>query len=98
MNPIDLILYALATFRVALMFSKEQGPCNVFDGVRQCIEGKARCLTQGIHCLWCWSIWVGSFFAGYYWLMGRADFFIAMLAFSAVAVILNQAFTQHEGK
>lgn len=98
MNPLDLLLYALATFRVALMFSKEQGPCGVFNKVRLCLEDRAACLTTGVHCLWCWSIWIGAFFAAYYWLVGHADYFILMLAFSAVSVILNQAFTQHEGK
>ncbi len=97
MTALELIIYALATFRLALMFSKERGPCNIFNWVRERLCIRAKCLTQGVHCLWCWSVWIGAFLSLYYWLRGP-EIIVTALALSGTAVILNQAFTQHEGE
>src|SRR6266481_6209298 len=91
MTVIDFVIYALATFRVALMFSKEKSPCNIFNWIRERLCLQAKCLTQGVHCLWCWSVCIGGYFALYYWLGGPA-WIVYALAFSCPAVLLDPAF------
>lgn len=97
-SPFNMLIYALAVFRLALMFAKEHGPCGVFTAGRTFICSKARCLVEGVDCLWCWSVWIAGAAALHLWIFGGPDYLIIALALSGIAVILNQAFTQHEGK
>lgn len=63
----DLIVYTLATFRIASLIAQERGPWDVFGnlrhlcGVRYDEAGKPCALNEiakGITCVWCNSVWV----------------------------------------
>lgn len=101
MNPwLDFLLHALATYRLALMISKESGPGWAFKLLRRTVKRKApkaSHMDEGIECLWCMSMQIGIAVA-----VARAFLVdglvyttcVYALAISAVAVILNQAFTK----
>lgn len=101
MNPfLDFILHGLATYRLALMISKEDGPGWMFKLLRRKVKRKAPKAThmdEGIECLWCMSMQIGLVVAvARAFLNGGMVYTTCVfaLATSAVAVILNQAFTK----
>jgi hypothetical protein len=96
MNLFVFILASLATFRLALLFSKETGPGRIFAKLRKLPAPKSSA-REGLSCEWCLSVsfsaiitatltWNGDvpiFYAPIYW-----------LAVSAVAVVINQQWTK----
>jgi hypothetical protein len=52
------ILAALATYRLALMFSKESGPGKIFMKLRKAPPPRSSA-REGLSCPFCMSIWFG---------------------------------------
>lgn len=85
-------LAALATYRLALMGSSEEGPAAIFARLRRQVPSKSN-PGRGIRCFNCWSTWCGIVFAVYFctkeWLMWNVAPLYA-LALSASAMLLNR--------
>jgi hypothetical protein len=100
-TPFQFLLYGLCVFRLALMISKESGPLFMFKKLRKVPDPKTS-LKEGISCPWCVSVWVATpvgLFACCNDLLEPLlaqwiYVFIHIMALSAVAVIVNQAFTK----
>lgn len=91
-----LIIAALAVFRLTVLITKDDGPGYIFWKLRQAPK-KGTSLRQGISCPWCMSMWMSlpiGIYEGIFRPNTYADTFLLCLALSAVAIILNQAFTR----
>lgn len=97
---LDFLLHALATYRLSLMVAKESGPGWIFKIFRRTVKRKAPKAThldEGIECLFCVSAQLGILVACLRSALAPyAIYQLALfaLAISAVAVVLNQTFTQ----
>lgn len=100
-SALELAMYALATFRLSLLLSKEDGPAWVFRKLRKSIPVSSSA-KQGIQCQWCVSVWMAIPMALFAYfkhdlnntIQGAGNFFVLMLAFSALAIIINQQWTK----
>lgn len=70
MNGFDLVVFSLASWRIASIITKEDGPFDIFVkfrsllGVKYDIYGNPIAeswIGRGISCLWCMSVWVAFF-------------------------------------
>ena len=96
MNWFHLIAGGLVTFRIALLFSKEDGPAYIFRKIRRLPPPKSSA-RDGLSCEWCMSIWASALVAYYYYwieLITAKDWPIYWLAMSAIAIIINQQWTK----
>ncbi|MES1982479.1 MAG: hypothetical protein V4443_08380 [Pseudomonadota bacterium] len=86
-----LLLGGLATFRLSLLISKEDGPAYIFRKLRK-LPGSPS-LQRGLSCEWCMSMWMGAVVALYYWWLGiisALEWPLYWLAMSALGIICNQ--------
>ena len=58
-NWLILLISALATFRLSLMLSSEEGPLAIFARIRRKVPPKTN-PGRGIRCFMCWSIWIAA--------------------------------------
>ena len=92
---LEFLVGCLATFRMSLLISKEDGPANAARKAR--MAAPAGWIKQGFHCPWCQSFWWGMVTALFFAFTGRIpwiDFVIYWLGFSAGAIAINQTFTK----
>lgn len=92
------ILTSLASFRLALMFSKEEGPGSIFKSIRQW-SGLNATVRDGIECLLCESVWWAGLFTVYLGILGVIPWGLSpifWLACSATACIIHFQFTDKE--
>lgn len=90
MDALTLILAMLATFRVALMVSDEEGPFSVFTRLRGVLDPDQRTwLGRGINCLFCVSFWVAWPILVLTW-FDWGHFVVAGLALSGAAVLAKK--------
>lgn len=98
---LQFLIYALATFRLALLVSKESGPAFIFRKLRRLPPPKSSA-KEGLSCEWCMSMWAAmpiAAFAAYGGALNASaayavEAFLLMLALSACGIIVNQAFTR----
>lgn len=82
LSLLDLLLYGLATFRVANTFVFENGPFGVFELLRR--------FGKPFTCIWCISVYVGFAFALLRLVhTDVADIIALALALSALAIGLK---------
>jgi hypothetical protein len=97
---VNLVLLALATWRLSSLVTREDGPGYVFARLRQRAgayrPGELSSLAEGIICMWCVSVWAA---AGLYALLrlapALAGWLLWPLAVSAL-VIFVEAFRPSE--
>jgi len=90
------ILGCLATFRLALLLTREDGPAWIFRKLRN-LPSKKSSAHEGIRCLWCASVWMSAPVTAFFWYRGMIEPIetpLYWLAFSAGAICFNQAFTK----
>jgi hypothetical protein len=95
MSWLEFLVGCLATFRMALMVSKEEGPAELARTARR--AAPSGWIKRGFYCQWCQSFWWGMATALFFTLTDRVtwkDFVIYWLAFSAGAIVINQTFTK----
>lgn len=97
----EVLIYGLATWRIASLLVKETGPFRMFVTVRewtgiqhypddQIAVIPERFLPQLLSCVWCASLWIGLFFFVFYLFTPIFSLQIATIfSFSAVAVIIE---------
>lgn len=96
MSAFIFVLASLATFRLSIMFAKENGPGRIFKKARAATPLKSA-LREGIECALCESVWWSAVVTTSLYFYGEVPLKIApiyWLAASAVAVVLNQRFTK----
>jgi hypothetical protein len=90
------MLSSLATFRLALLFSKEAGPGRIFAKLRRLPPPKSSA-REGLSCEWCLSVSFAAIITAALTWHGDVSIFytpIYWLAVSAVAVVINQQWTK----
>lgn len=96
MTWLDLALGSLATFRLALLISSEDGPAWIFRKLRN-VPPRKSSAHEGIRCIWCVSMWMSILVTTFFYLDKRIegqDWALYWLSFSAGGIILNQTFTK----
>ena len=96
MKFLYLLLGGLATFRLSLLFSKEDGPAYIFRNLRK-VPPKNSSAKEGLSCTWCMSIWTSALVTTYFWLLAiipGIEWPLYWLAMSAIAIICNQQWTK----
>lgn len=97
MTPLELVIGALATYRLALLVSKESGPAWVFAKLRKLPPPKSSA-REGLSCQWCVSVYVAALVClVYYWIglrMHAGSWILHWLALSSGAITINQMFTK----
>lgn len=98
MNILNLVILALATWRVSSLFAKEDGPFDLFIKIRTWLgvvwdikskpEGN-NVISKGIICIWCNSIWFGGFWIVAYLLSPMVIWLALPFAISAGAVLIE---------
>ena len=92
---LEFLVGCMATFRMALLISKEDGPADAARMMRH--AAPAGWIKRGFYCQWCQSFWWGMATALFFTLTGRItwpDFAVYSLAFSAGGIVIHQAFTR----
>ena len=96
---IDVVLLALATWRLSALLAYEDGPGRVFARIRRRmgvvydphgVPYGTNWLARGVVCPWCNSVWFGAFWALAYWLMPWVVWVALPLALSAGAIIVQE--------
>lgn len=106
MTFLQLLILSLATFRVALLLSEDDGPFGVNRKLRHWLSRKSRTsaavrkseVAKGIRCVRCNGWWVALLLAGYasthdnlsWWMTVAGDFLILSAALSAAAILINR--------
>lgn len=101
---IDVLVLALATWRLSALLAYEDGPGEIFARLREWL-GVAydphgtpygtTWLSKGIVCPWCNSVWFGAFWALAYGLMPWVVWVALPLALSAGAIIVQETVDGH---
>lgn len=92
-DTLTLILLALATWRITSLIVNEDGLFSVFTRLRALASHTP--LRDGIHCVWCMSVWVGALLATLYvvalpaWALMARDALVLLCALSALAIVLQ---------
>ena len=95
----EYVILALATWRLASLFSQEDGPFDVFIrfrhivGVRYDDHGVPyglNVLSKGMICVACCSLWIGFLWAGLYYLWRDSVWIALPFALSAGAIMIER--------
>lgn len=78
----DLIILALATWRISYMLVHESGPWSIFDRIRARASGTIGDLFE---CIYCISIWSSAFLAVLWY--GGGEIFVIIMAASGLALM-----------
>lgn len=90
MDALTLTLASLATFRVALMVSTEEGPFSAFTRLRGALDPDQRTwLGRGVNCVFCVSFWAAWPILALTW-FDWGLFLVAGLALSGAAVLAKK--------
>lgn len=105
---LPLLVAGLATFRLSVLVSEDDGPSRIFQKFRSMLKREAKvhpalrktALHEGIECLKCSSIWLALPIALFVywrevapgWLRVSGDVFLLWQALSALAILFNRAF------
>ena len=84
----EFIVCTLATWRVAALLTREEGPYRLFSRLRGGDE--VRGLRRALHCLYCSSLWVAAPLAGFVAPWGARSIVI-WLGLSGGACLLDRA-------
>jgi hypothetical protein len=89
------ILGSLATFRLSHLFTKESGPCAVFERLRDAMPGGRGSAKEWLSCIFCFSLSASALVCLALWLGGMnlhwTEWILSWLSFSGVTLIINQA-------
>ncbi len=99
MNPLHLIILSLATWRLSILLSAEDGPYKIFNKLRirigihyigERVNTRTE-LAELFSCTWCLSIWIGAIASvAYYYLREPIVWIVLPLAMSAAAIIVGK--------
>jgi len=96
---LDLVILALATWRMSHLLTYEDGPWHLFErlrylsGVRYDAESHEIATThlaEGVLCTWCNSVWFGMLWAALYAMTPGAIYAALPLALSALSIAIQE--------
>lgn len=96
MEWLALIVGGLATFRIALMVSKESGPFFFFRKLRKLPPPKSA-TKEGLSCPFCVSVHAAAVVTAYIWWIGWIEpkwIPLYWLSVSSISVFCNQQWTK----
>jgi len=106
-DPVDLVILMLATWRMTSLVVKEDGPWNILARLRRLIGVRfdaqsapygLNIIAEGLTCMWCTSVWVGAAFSLGYLTFPAPTLLVGFpLALSAAALILQRVVTNEPG-
>jgi hypothetical protein len=92
MNWLIFLISVLATYRVSLMMSSEEGPLAIFARIRRKVPPKTN-PGRGIRCFICWSVWIAAAITLYLFWLGtitKEIWPLYWLALSGAAVVIHE--------
>lgn len=105
---LTLFICGLATFRLSVMLSNDDGPGKIFSKLRSALKREAKQnptlrksdIHNGIDCSRCSSVWVALPMALYgfqheslhAWITETGDVFLSWMALSGLAILFNRMF------
>lgn len=96
MDWFQLVVLALATWRVSSLFVNEDGPLDIFSKLRFRVGIRSGAyIPYGffaglLSCVWCFSIYAGAFWVVFYLLSPRIAILTAIaLDLSTITIVLN---------
>lgn len=107
MKWIELFIYSLACWRLAVLVSDDTGPMKVFSRFRAFLKREEKTnkalrksdVAAGIACKKCSSVWIAAplaCFAYWHdqlwpWLATTGDVFVLVMALSAASILIERA-------
>jgi len=94
-----LALGTLATYRLSLLVSKEDGPAFIFRKIRK-LPDKGTATKKGLSCSLCVSVYASALVSTFYWwreLIAGIDWPLYWLSMSAASICLHMQFTTEIG-
>ena len=90
MKPLDFVILALATWRLASLFANESGPFHIFKTFREWICNNHPGIVEGLTCEWCNSVWFGTLITlAYFWGGVIVVWICTPLALSTITIMLK---------
>ena len=90
MKPLDFVILALATWRLASLFANESGPFHIFKTFREWICNNHPGIGEGLTCEWCNSVWFGTLITlAYLWGGVIVVWICTPLALSTITIMLK---------
>lgn len=101
MTILDLLLLGLATWRMAALLVKEEGPWHIFHRIREGVgikhaqDGSFGIISDTwlagvLSCVWCTSIYIGTFWTILYLLFPEITIYLTIpFALSALAILID---------
>lgn len=93
---LHFLIAALATFRLSLLVSKEDGPAFIFRKLRR-VPRPHSAAREWLSCLFCISVTASAVVCLILWWAGITahwgEWILMWLAFSSAAILMNQKFT-----
>lgn len=83
MNPLDLAVLSIASWRLAYMATRENGPWRVFARLRTLTT-----IGGLLECVYCASVWTAAGMLLLWTIGGLAQVFVMVLALSGVGLML----------
>lgn len=96
MSWLYFVIGCLATFRLSLLVSREDGPAYIFRKLRKAPPARSSA-KEGLSCPWCMSVWMSAAVTCAYWywdIIPTREVTLFWLAFSGGAICINQTFTK----
>ncbi len=96
MSPFIFIISALASFRLAHMFSTEKGPGDIFTAIRKA-KSWPQGIRDGLECVLCESVWWAGVITVYLGILGVIPWSLSpiyWLATSAAACVIHFQFSR----
>lgn len=91
------MIAGLATYRISLLVTKEDGPAFIFERLRK-VPSKKSATYEWLTCIFCFSMSASAVVCFLMWLSGLRQgwpkWFIIWCALSAFAIAMNQRFTK----
>ena len=95
---LDLVLFGLATFRIAHLFVWERGPFDIFPWIRARVGATnfnpslSKGFLAGVFsCVWCMSVWVSMFFTAVALYNKEIASWVALpFSLSAIAILIRE--------
>lgn len=99
MNALDLLVLAVATWRLTSFLVNEAGPFNLGYKIRQLVGIRydeqsvpygTNTVAEMLLCVWCTSFWIGVILGGVHLLAPTVAFYIALpFALSGMAILFQ---------
>lgn len=105
--PPELLIYSLATYRIALFLSDDTGPYHIFSRLRGALRRQAKRspavknsdVAAGISCIRCNSVWIATPIAAFAywhkdlpeWIQAAGNLVVLLCALSAAVILCNRA-------